>query len=466
MPTDARDARPPYISGMIRPRIVNSIRTARHRGWTLVNRDARVMAFRLGARLTAALLAAIPLTPVALRAQGPALAGDPGSPLYLVHANVVDGVTATVIRDATIVIEGARITRIVPALAAPRTGARVIDLAGRWIAPGLIDAHTHIATLANARRALFSGVTTIRSASVPAYQDVAMRAQARAGQIVAPDVLATGVFVTPSLGETVLADPRLGALAGGVTTTDQLRALVRINLDRGVDWIKTRGTERAGLPDTDPRKQVYDQAELRAIVEEAATKNVPVMAHAHGDEGAYAAVAAGVKSIEHGTYLSDSTLRLMKAKGTWFVPTLSTVVDLTQPGGDYDDPVLALRGQHMLPRLEDAIRRAHALGVRIAAGADTDYGAEGTTRIAHEVMRFRALGLSPVEALATATSGAAELLGIAARTGRVAAGMEADLIVLEANPLEDPMALQDVLVVITDGRVVLNRTPFGRQGAR
>ena len=466
MPTDARDARPPYISGMIRPRIVNSIRTARHRGWTLMNRDARVMAFRLGARLTAALLAAIPLTPVALRAQGPALAGDPGSPLYLVHANVVDGVTATVIRDATIVIEGARITRIVPALAAPRTGARVIDLAGRWVAPGLIDAHTHIATLANARRALFSGVTTIRSASVPAYQDVAMRAQARAGQIVAPDVLATGVFVTPSLGETVLADPRLGALAGGVTTTDQLRALVRINLDRGVDWIKTRGTERAGLPDTDPRKQVYDQAELRAIVEEAATKNVPVMAHAHGDEGAYAAVAAGVKSIEHGTYLSDSTLRLMKAKGTWFVPTLSTVVDLTQPGGDYDDPVLALRGQHMLPRLEDAIRRAHALGVRIAAGADTDYGAEGTTRIAHEVMRFRALGLSPVEALATATSGAAELLGIAARTGRVAAGMEADLIVLEANPLEDPMALQDVLVVITDGRVVLNRTPFGRQGAR
>ena len=89
-----------------------------------------------------------------------------------------------------------------------------------------------------------------------------------------------------------------------------------------------------------------------------------------------------------------------------------------------------------------------------------------TTRIAHEVMRFRALGLSPVEALATATSGAAELLGIASRTGRVAAGLEADLIVLEANPLEDPMALQDVLVVITDGRVVLNRTPFGRQGAR
>ena len=388
-------------------------------------------------------------------------------PLYLINANVVDGVSGTVVRDATIVIEGTRITRIAPKLSLPRGGGvRVIDLAGRWVAPGLIDAHTHIATLANAKRALFSGVTTVRSASVPAFQDVAMREQARAGQILAPDVLAAGVFVTPTLGETVLADPRLGALAGGVTTAEQLRALVRVNLDRGVDWIKTRGTERAGLPDTDPRKQVYDQAELRAIVEEAATKGIPVMAHAHGDEGAYAAVAAGAKSIEHGTFLSDSTLRLMKQKGAWFVPTLSTVVDLARPGGDYDDPVLTLRGEYMLPRLEQTIRNAHALGVRIAAGADTDYGAESLTRISHEVMRFRALGLSPVEALATATSGAAELLGIGARTGRVVEGYEADLIVLEGNPLEDASVLQDVLIVITDGRVVLNRTPFGRQGAR
>jgi imidazolonepropionase-like amidohydrolase len=406
----------------------------------------------------AALLTLAGLTP---------LAAQERAPLYLVNANVVDGVSGNVVRDATIVIEGTRITRIAPRLAPPRgAGVQVIDLAGRWVAPGLIDAHTHIATLANAKRALFSGVTTVRSASVPAYQDVAMRDQARAGQILAPDVLAAGVFVTPNLGETVLADRRLGALAGGVTTPEQLRALVRVNLDRGVDWIKTRGTERAGLPDTDPRKQVYDEAELRAIVEEAATKGIPVMAHAHGDEGAYAAVAAGARSIEHGTFLSDSTLRLMKQKGAWFVPTLSTVVDLSRPGGDYDDPVLALRGESMLPRLEQTIRRAHSLGVRIAAGADTDYGAESLTRISHEVMRFRALGLSPVEALATATSGAADLLGIGARTGRVAEGYEADLIVLEANPLEDAGVLQDVLIVITDGRVVVNRTPFGRQGAR
>ena len=379
----------------------------------------------------------------------------------LTHANVVDGVSATVIRDATIVIRNGKIESVRAGGVVP-AGATVIDVGGRYVAPGLIDAHTHIATLANARRALFSGVTTVRSASVPAFQDVAMREQARAGQIVAPDVLATGVFVSPNLGETLLADARLGVLAAGVTTPEQLRLLVRVNLDRGVDWIKTRGTERAGLPDTDPRKQVYDERELRAIVEEAATRGIPVMAHAHGDEGAYAAVAAGARSIEHGTYLSDSTLRLMKLKGTWLVPTLSTIVDLTQPGGDYDDPVLLLRGQHMAPRIEETIRRARALGVRIATGADTDYGPESVTRISHEVMRFAGLGFTAVEALASATSGAAELLGIATRTGRVAAGLEADLIVLERNPLEDPGALQDVLIVVTDGRVVLNRLPFGR----
>ena len=391
----------------------------------------------------------------------------PASPptVAFTHANVVNGVNATVLRDVTIVLSEGRIQRIGAGLPVPAE-ATVIDLAGRWVAPGLIDAHTHIATLANAQRALFSGVTTVRSASVAAYQDVEMRELARAGQIVAPDVLATGVFVTPNLGETVLADARLGPLAAGVNTPEQLRALVRVNLDHGVDWIKTRGTERAGLPDTDPRKQVYDERQLRAIVEEAATRGVPVMAHAHGDEGAYAAVAAGVKSIEHGTYLSDSTLRLMKQRGVWLVPTLSTIVDLTQPGGDYDDPVLVLRGQHMAPRIEDTIRRAHAMGIRLATGADTDYGPEGLTRISHEVMRFRGLGLTPVEALAAATSGAAELLGVGARTGRVAEGLEADLIVLEGNPLDDPAWLQDVLIVVTNGRVVLNRLPFGRPAPR
>ena len=387
-------------------------------------------------------------------------AQEGGRTVAITNANIVDGIGSTRIRGATLLVRDGRIVSIRVGGPVP-AGAGVIDVGGRWIAPGFIDAHTHISTLANARRALQSGVTTVRSASVPAFQDVALRDLARANQVMAPDVLAAGVFVTPNLGETLLADARLGPLVNGVQTPEQLRLLVRVNADRGVNWIKTRGTERAGLPDTDPRQQTYTEAQLRVIVEEARAHGLPVMAHAHGDEGAYAAVAAGVRSIEHGTYVSDSTLRLMRERGTWFVPTLSTVWDLTTPGGDYDDPVLLLRGQHMAPILEDAIRRAHALGVRIAAGADTDYGRESTTRISHEVLRFTRLGLTPVEALATATSGAAELLGIGDRTGRIAEGYEADLIVLEQDPLERTETLQDVLMVMTNGRVALNRLPFG-----
>jgi imidazolonepropionase-like amidohydrolase len=403
---------------------------------------------RAFALLTALLLAA------------PVSAQLPQELIAITRANVVDGVTDTRLRNVTIVLRGGRFESIrvngpVPA------GARVLDAANRWVVPGMIDVHTHIRTLADARRALQSGVTTVRSASVPNFQDVTLRELAREGHVVLPDMVATGVFVTPQLGETILADARLGPLAGGVQTPEQLRLVVQVNAARGVDWIKTRGTERAGLPDTDPRQQTYTEAQLRVIVEEATKANIPVMAHAHGDEGAYAAVRAGVKSIEHGTYLSDSTLRLMKERNVWLVPTLSTVVDLTTPGGDYSDPVLELRGQHMQPRLEDVIRRAHAMGVRIAAGADTDYGRESTTRIAHEVMRFTALGMSPKDALATATSGAAELLGRGNRVGRIAEGYEADLILLEHDPLTDPGTLRDPLLVITNGRVALDRLRMG-----
>ena len=232
--------------------------------------------------------------------------GVDASPIVLTRANVIDGSGAAPITDATVVLVGGKVERVARGAVAPPAGARVIDVGGRWVLPGMIDAHTHIASLASARRALESGVTTVRSASVGAFQDIGLRELARIGAIAGPDVVAAGMFVTPELGESALGDPRLAAIAQPVTTPEGLRALVRVNLDRGVDVIKTRGTERAGLPNTDPRKQTYDEAQLRAVVEEAATRRIPVMAHAHGDEGARAAVRAGVRSIEHGTYLADS----------------------------------------------------------------------------------------------------------------------------------------------------------------
>jgi imidazolonepropionase-like amidohydrolase len=347
--------------------------------------------------------------------------------------------------------------------AAAPAGVRTVNVRGRYVVPGLVDAHTHIASFAAARQALESGVTTARSSGVSSYFDVGFRELVRKGAFAGPDMVAAGYHVRPRVAdEAFVSHPALFELMAGVNTADEIRQMVRANLSQGVDWIKILATERAGTADTDPRKQVYTEAELKAAVDEAATKGVPVQAHAHGEEGAMAAVRAGVRSIEHGTYLSDETLALMKEKGTYFVPTYTTVVDLTQPGGDYDVPALRLRGTHMLPRLRQSVQRAHALGVKIVAGADTTYAPGSLTRIAAEVVSFVELGLRPVEALRTATTTAADMLGRERAIGMVEAGYEADLLAVEGNPLENPEALLDPLLVVSNGRVVVNRLDFAR----
>jgi len=182
-----------------------------------------------------------------------------------------------------------------------------------------------------------------------------------------------------------------------------------------------------------------------------------VAAHAHGDEGARAAVRAGVRTIEHGTYLRPETLALMKQRGTCLVPTLATVIDLTDPGGDYDHPVLAVRGRAMLPRLRETTSRAWKMGVRIIAGTDTGYGPASIRRMPHEIIELVAVGMPPLEAIRAATSVAAACLGLEQRTGAIRPGLDADLIVVESDPLADITALQDILMVINNGVVVVNR---------
>lgn len=380
--------------------------------------------------------------------------------LAFLNANVVDVRAGVIKRNTTVVVRNGRIVSTDATGLPP--GAEVVDLKGKYLVPGLMDAHTHLDNLAAARRALETGVTTVRSASVGSFRDVALREMARGGYLAGPDMLAAGLFVTPQLDDAILADPSLGNLITGVTTIDRLRQLVRVNVSRGVDVIKTRGTERAGRPETDPRQQTYSEAELRAVVEEAAKSNIPILAHAHGDEGAYAAVKAGVRSIEHGTYLSDSTLALMKAKGTFLVPTYSTLIDLVEPGGDYDDPVTKVRGMHMLPRMQESLRKAHQLGIPIVTGADVAYTPQSVTRVAHEVANFVSLGMTPIDALRSATITAAALLRIEKQTGAIEPGLEADVIVVEHNPLERISTLQDVLYVMSNGRVAVNRLGFGK----
>ncbi len=378
--------------------------------------------------------------------------------LALVDCDLFDGVEEVVRSGVTVLVKGRNIERIAAAGEAIPAGYETIDCEGHTLVPGLIDAHTHLDNVEAMKRALDSGTTTVRSASVPAFQDVGLRELVRSGALPGPDVVAAGVYVTPDLEESVLADPRLAELFDGVQTEDELRRVVQVNADRGVDVIKTRGTERAGRPDTDPRQQVYTRRQLEIIVDEAAKHGLSVMVHAHGDEGARAAIEAGARSIEHGTYLSEDSLRLMREKGAWFVPTLITMIEMNEEQYDH---VLRLRGSHMVPRLEQAVRDAHRLGVKIATGADNYYDNESINRISLEVMHLTRLGLSPFEALQAATVSAAELLGLGDRTGRIAPGYEADLVLVPGNPLQDVRALQDVLLVVSNGTVALKRIPFG-----
>lgn len=424
------------------------------------DRRGRRIGTGLGVGLT--LLAFSAVVPRSVAAQE----SDP--PIALTGARVIDVTADAPIVGATVLVSDGRIRTVERDSRTVPTDARVIDLQGRYVLPGFIDAHVHIRTFDAAERALRSGVTTARSMGV-GFADVGLRELSTAGRIEAPEILAAGYHVRPRPADGFFIDvPDVGdLLEPGVRGPAALRRMVQAMVERDVDWIKVNATERAGLPNTDPRKPTFLLDELAALVDEADRVERPVAAHAHGDEGGRAAVQAGVRSIEHGTYLSERTLRMMAERGTYLVPTIAVVEDLASPGGDYDDPVLRIRGRHMLPQIRRTAARAHALGVKIAAATDTGYGPESTLRIPLELEELVRVGLTPAQAIRAATTVAAELLGVADHTGRIAPGLDADLIVVDRNPLEDVGALHDILLVMNDGHVVLNRleleaAPTGR----
>jgi imidazolonepropionase-like amidohydrolase len=172
-------------------------------------------------------------------------------------------------------------------------------------------------------------------------------------------------------------------------------------------------------------------------------------------------VLAGVRSIEHGTYLDDETLRLMKERGTFLVPTLAVMSALGDPRGDGADAItLQLRTHQMERPIREVVKKAKALGIVIAASTDGTYGDGDDTariRVAHDIEALIACGFSPLEAITAATAHGARVLGLQDRTGRVASGLEADLLVVDRNPLEDPTTLFEPMLVVSDGAIVLNR---------
>lgn len=395
---------------------------------------------------TAVLTAAAPRADATAASEGRRPAGGD---LVIEGGTLLDPATGEVTEDAVVVIvdgvvrsAGGRGSAAVP------EGAEVLDAHGRWILPGLVEAHIHLNTAAEARDAVQYGATSARSGSTNFYQDIAVRELARQAPEQAPRLRAAGVFVTPDLGDTVLADPDLTPLArlrGGVRSPEALRRVVEVNIARGADVIKTRVNERAGLPEQDPLAQVYDREQLSAVVAAARRGGKGVLCHSYSEKGCHDAVMAGVRSLEHGAFVGERTLYEMRRRGTYFTPTLTAIAGLA----DSQDPVLAERGRQYLPALKRAVLAAHELGVPLAAGTDSSGGK--IKPIGREVELMRAAGLSALDAIRTATTGAAKLLGLDRTAGRLARGFAGDVLLVDGDPLADVTVLKKPVRVVRSG---------------
>ncbi|WP_086831135.1 amidohydrolase family protein [Streptomyces sp. NRRL B-24572] len=376
--------------------------------------------------------------------------GNPaGGDLVIRGGTLLDPATGEVTENAVVLIEGGTVraagregTITVP------QGARTLDADGQWVLPGLVDAHIHLSTAAEARDAVRKGATSARSGSTTFYQDIAVRELARHSPDLAPRLTAAGVFVTPDLGDTLLADPDLTPLVrlkDGVRSAEALRRVVEVNLARGADVIKTRVNERAGLPEQDPLAQVYSYEQLAEIVAAARRRGKGVLCHSYSEKGCHDAVTAGIRSLEHGAFVGERTLVEMRRRGTYFTPTLSAIAGMI----DSPNPILAERGRTYLPLLKRAVLAAHELGVPLAAGTDSS---GGTVRpIGREVELMRSAGLSALDAIRTATTGAARLLGVERTVGRLARGFAGDAVLVSGDPLADVTLLKQPTTVIRAG---------------
>ena len=409
------------------------------------------------------------------------VAGPAVADTIVIHAgHVITDAAQPARGPSTIVVVDGRIQSVTAGLNPAPQGARLIDLSSRTILPGLIDAHVHLtsapggawwreaidtdeyAALLGAHNALVTlraGFTTVRDLGSSGVAGFALKRAIDEGLVPGPRMLVSGPPLSTIGGHGDVAGFRpevIAALDGHNTCTgaDQCAARVRELARAGADVIKFMAT--GGVLSQGDRQlgQAFTDAEMRAIVETAHGLGLKVAAHAHADEGIAAAVRAGVDSIEHGTFASPATIQLMRQRGTTLVPTLMAFVGIRERlGTGVYTPLVESKVRMTLEVVGRAVRLAHDAGVPVVFGTDAAVYPHG--RNAGEFAQLvRYAGMTPAQAIAAATTGAAHLLGLDSEVGRIAPGLSADLIAVDGDPLTDVTRLEHVEFVMVRGRAL------------
>ena len=381
---------------------------------------------------------------------------------------------------ALVLVEGGRIKAVMPADSPVPAGARIVDLSDATVLPGLIDSHVHLtgdpggdyrqeavesdeyAVAVGAKNAALTvkaGFTTVRDLGSARLTAFALRDSIARGLLPGPRIVAAGpaISIIGGHGDVNGFRPDVAAvLDQGNTCTgpEECARRVREASKRGADVIKITATGGVLSQQARGLGMHFTPAEVEAIVSTASSLGLKVAAHAHGDDGIRGAAQAGVASVEHATWSSPETLKVMKEKGTYIVPTLAAITGLAERvGKNVFTPAVETKARQALDMWGKQVQAAQRAGVRIAFGTDA-----GVIEHGRNAEEFRLLvekgGMTQRAALVSATTSAADLLGIANEVGTIEAGKSADIIAVSGNPLTDPDSLGKMRFVMASGRII------------